>query len=158
MLKFYWLALPFILQMLFMAVDEFRFHRRRELPRWERIGHPLDALTVILCLAWILSKLPTPRAVTVYIGLAIFSCLFVTKDEPVHKRYCSAGELWIHAILFMLHPATLVSAGFLWPAIWNTPPGFERSFLLIVCAMMISFGIYLFVFWNLVWHPKKAAQ
>ena len=30
------------LQALVMAVDEFYCHYRRELPRWERWGHPLD--------------------------------------------------------------------------------------------------------------------
>jgi len=28
-----------------MGVDEFYFHRRRGLPRWERLAHPLDTMT-----------------------------------------------------------------------------------------------------------------
>ena len=33
-------------------------------------------------------------------GLAIFSCLLVTKDEFSHKQDCPAAEQWLHAILF----------------------------------------------------------
>jgi len=166
MLNSHWLFAPFFLQMIFMAADEFWFHRRRGLPRWERIGHPLDTLTVVLCLAWILLIPPNHRTVAVFLALAIFSCVFVTKDEPVHKRCCSAAELWLHAILFVLHPIVMASAGLLWPAIWSTSPdyllwavqfsGFERAFILFNCALMVSFGIYQIVFWNLLWHPKKA--
>jgi hypothetical protein len=141
-----------------MAVDELWFHRKRGLPRWERIGHPLDALTVIFCLLWILSNPPDHRSIAIYWGLAVFSCLFVTKDEPVHKRFCSAGEMWVHAVLFILHPITLASAGLLWPAIWSVSPGFERIFLISTCALMIGFCIYLIVFWNLLWQTKKAAR
>ena len=32
------------------------------------------------------------------------STLFVTKDEAVHARLCSAGEHWLHAILFVAAP------------------------------------------------------
>jgi hypothetical protein len=158
MLNSYWLAIPFILQMLFMAADELWFHRKRGLPRWERIGHPLDTLTVILCIIWILCNPPNNRTISIYLVLAIFSCIFVTKDEPVHKRFCSAGELWVHAVLFTLHPITLASAGLLWPAAWSSSSGFERKFLISVCALMIGFGIYLFVFWNLLWQQKKEAR
>lgn len=153
--------------MLCMAGDEFWFHRKRGLPRWERIGHPLDTLTVILCLGWILLVRPNRPAVSVFIALALFSCVFVTKDEPVHRRRCSAAEQWLHALLFMVHPLVLASAGLLWPAVWARSPvllsgivrfsGLERSFLLYACAVMIGFGIYQFVFWNVLWHPRKTA-
>jgi len=167
MLNSYWLSVPFALQMVFMAADEFWFHRKRGLPRWERIGHPLDTLTVILCLAWILCIQPNHRTVIAFFALAVFSCVFITKDEAVHKRYCSAAEMWLHAILFILHPIALASAGLLWLAIWNGSPGlfprivqfcgYERAFLLFICALMLGFGIYQFIFWNLLWEPKKAA-
>jgi hypothetical protein len=166
MLNSNWLAVPFILQMLCMAADEFWFHRKRGLPRWERIGHPLDTLTVVLCLAWILCVQPTHQTVMVWVVLAIFSCVFVTKDEVVHWRRCSAGEQWLHALLFTLHPLVLASAAFVWPAIGSAPPlgslhmirfsGFERTFLAFICRLMIGFGVYQFVFWNLLWRPKKS--
>jgi hypothetical protein len=99
-----------------MSVDELWFHRRRGLPRWERIGHPLDTATVLLCLSlpWLLPL--EARTLWLYAGLAAFSCLFVTKDEPVHARLCPAGEHWVHAVLFVLHPVTLAIAALLWSA------------------------------------------
>jgi hypothetical protein len=168
MLNPYWLLIPFVLQMLFMAADEFWFHRKRGLPRWERIGHPLDTLTVVLCLGMILGVPPGRRALGVYFALAVFSCIFVTKDEPVHKRCCEAGEHWLHAALFILHPVTLAIAGLLWPAVWSSSPdlfpwiaqnpGFAHTLILCICILMVVFGVYQIVFWNLLWHPRKAVQ
>jgi hypothetical protein len=168
MLNSHWLFAPFILQMLCMAGDEFWFHRKRGLPRWERIGHPLDTLSVVLCMAWILSVPPDRRAALAFVALAVFSSIFVTKDEPVHRRLCSAAEQWVHAVLFLLHPVVLASAALLWPGIWSESPsqilslvrfsGFEHSFLASACALMIGFGVYQFVFWNLPWHSKKSAR
>src|SRR4051812_22485242 len=96
-------VIPFALQGLAMAVDEIWFHRRRGLPRWERVGHPLDTVTLVACVTWLVVTRPgDPTALPIYIGLGIFSLLFVTKDEPVHARLCSAGEHWLHAVLFLL--------------------------------------------------------
>jgi hypothetical protein len=168
MLKSSWLYLPFFIQMLCMGADEFWFHRKRGLPRWERIGHPLDTLTVVLCLAWILWVPLNRRTVLVFAALAIFSCIFVTKDEPVHRRHCSAAEHWIHSVLFLLHPLVLASAALLWPALGNSSDpglpaairysGLERAFLCYSCALMIGFGIYQFVYWNVLWRPKEASR
>ena len=161
MLSSYWLCLPFIFQMICMAADEFWFHRKRGLPRWERIGHPLDTLTVAACLLWILCVRPGSRAVIAFILLAVFSCVFVTKDEPVHRTHCSSAEQWLHALLFMLHPIVLACAAFLWPG--SSPPmlrfsGFEKAFLELSLLLMLSFGTYQFVYWNFVWHRKRAAR
>ena len=98
-------VLPLALQGIAMLVDEAWFHRRRGLPRWERIGHPLDTLTIIACLGWLLAG----GGLAGYVVLAIGSTLFVTKDEPVHARLCSGGEQWLHAVLFALHPVVLAA-------------------------------------------------
>ena len=168
MLNSYWLSTPFLAQMLCMTVDEFWFHRKRGLPRWERIGHPLDTLTVVICMAWILCIQPNRWTVLAYVAMAVFSSIFVTKDEPVHKRHCPAAEHWLHAVLFLLHPIVLANAALLWPAVQNSAPpallwavrysGFERPFITCACAAMIGFAIYQFVFWNLLWHPKENAR
>ena len=77
------------LQAIAMLADEWWFHRRRELPRWERIGHPLDTLSIVLCLGWLLLVPPAAAsALPVYVTLAIASTLFVTKDEGVHAKLC----------------------------------------------------------------------
>jgi hypothetical protein len=53
------LLIPSALQALAMPVDESVFHRRRGLLKSERIGHPLDAVIVAACYAWLLSN-PEP--------------------------------------------------------------------------------------------------
>ncbi|HEX2671359.1 MAG TPA: hypothetical protein VHM25_10835, partial [Polyangiaceae bacterium] len=109
------LLLPVLLQGLAMFVDEFVFHRKRGLPRWERLGHPLDSLTVALCYAWlVLVPAGHPHALGIYVGLCAFSCLFITKDEMVHSKLCAPLETWLHAVLFVLHPVVFLTLGLVW--------------------------------------------
>jgi 2-polyprenyl-6-hydroxyphenyl methylase/3-demethylubiquinone-9 3-methyltransferase len=137
-------AVPLALQAVAMVVDEGVFHRRRQLPRWERIGHPLDTLTIVACLAWLLGVPPTaPHALTGYVALAIASTLFVTKDEAVHASQCSPGEHWLHAVLFSLHPIVLAALGWLW---WHG----ESGWLVAQLAVTATFGVYQVVYWNIV--------
>jgi 2-polyprenyl-6-hydroxyphenyl methylase / 3-demethylubiquinone-9 3-methyltransferase len=127
-----------------MLADEAWFHRRRGLPRWERIGHPLDTLTIALCLAWLLVTRPEdPWALSVYVGLAIFSTLFVTKDEWVHAKSCSAGEQWLHSILFVLHPVVLAAFAVTW---WSGHDGLLVGQLVVT----LSFLGYQIVYWNVI--------
>jgi hypothetical protein len=162
-----WLIIPFVLQMLCMVADEFYFHSQRTLPRWERLGHPVDTLTVLLCWGVVLFVEPTPLAIALYAALSVFSCLFVTKDEWVHTTFCRAGEHWLHALLFLLHPLTFLSAGFVWRAIrspgapapafgWIQYEGFERTFFAVNAAVTLLFGLYQLIYWNLLW--KNALQ
>ena len=75
---FWWI--PFILQALAIAWDEGYFHLRRGLPQWERIGHPLDTFSVILCIGFVLWVPFSFENVKIYAFLAALSCLLVTKD------------------------------------------------------------------------------
>jgi 2-polyprenyl-6-hydroxyphenyl methylase / 3-demethylubiquinone-9 3-methyltransferase len=141
--------IPIVLQGIVMVVDEGWFHRARGLPRWERIGHPLDTLTIVLCLAWLLATAPdSPSALPVYIGLAVFSTLFVTKDEPVHARLCGPGEHWLHAVLFVLHPIVLAAFAYLW---WTGAVGVLIGQLCITLAFMA----YQVIYWNLKAEPRS---
>jgi 2-polyprenyl-6-hydroxyphenyl methylase/3-demethylubiquinone-9 3-methyltransferase len=138
------LLVPIGLQGLAMAVDEGWFHRRRGLPRWERIGHPLDTLTIVLCMAWLLVVSPgTSGALPVYIALAVISTVFVTKDEPVHARTCSAGEHWLHAVLFALHPIVLAAVALLW---WTG----HTTVIAVELGLALAFGAYQVVYWNVL--------
>lgn len=142
-------AIAATLQGLAMIVDEAVFHRRRELPRWERIGHPLDTLTIVLCLGWLLATAPSQATLGVYIGLAVASTLFVTKDEGVHARLCGGGEQWLHALLFVLHPIVLFAFGALWWGGTTWP-------LAIQLAATLAFLIYQVVYWNVVRRAPRA--
>jgi 2-polyprenyl-6-hydroxyphenyl methylase/3-demethylubiquinone-9 3-methyltransferase len=130
--------IPIGLQALAMLVDEGVFHRRRELPRWERIGHPLDTLSIAFCLVWLLAG----GGLAGYIALAIGSTLFVTKDEGVHAKLCGAGEQWLHAVLFALHPMVLASFGYL------DYLG-EHDILIGQLVVTLAFMTYQILYWNL---------
>jgi hypothetical protein len=137
------LLLPGLLQMLAMLVDEFYFHRKRGLPRWERIGHPLDTLTTALCYGWALgTSAAAPHALGVYVGLAAFSCLFITKDEFVHARLCDPKESWLHSVLFVLHPVVLLAFAVLWQL------GTYSWLLQAQLALTLTFFMYQLVYWS----------
>lgn len=138
------LAVPIGLQAIAMVIDEGVFHRRRDLPRWERLGHPLDTLTIITCLAWLVATRPTTTTLEVYVGLAAFSTLFVTKDEPVHTRLCTAGEQWLHSLLFVLHPIVLGAFAWLW---WT---GAAPAVIVGQLVIAIAFAGYQVVYWNVL--------
>jgi hypothetical protein len=126
-----------------MSVDEFYFHYKRGLPLWERIGHPLDSLTILICYSFLVLRTPTELNIKIYIGLSLFSCLFVTKDEFIHTINCEAFENWLHSLLFILHPISLMAAGFVW--IKQISPIFIKVQLLIVFIFMF----YQIIFWGI---------
>jgi hypothetical protein len=139
------------LQGLLMLVDEFWFHRRREVPRWERIGHPLDTLTVLVPFSFTLVLPPAqPWSGTFFgfLALAIFSCLFVTKDEWVHARFCLPGEQWLHALLFLLHPMMFVALWLLWKH-------GEVGWIALQTAVTFGFLCWQTLYWNGPWAPKS---
>lgn len=142
--------LPFLLQGLGLLIDEFYFHHQRGLGRWESQGHPLDTLTVLICYLWILIALPNALNLNIFIGLSIFSCLFVTKDEFIHARESSGGENWLHAILFILHPLTFMVAGYLWLQ------NILHDFLILQTLIVGLFMIYQLLYWNIKW--KKTTK
>ena len=143
-----WLLAPVVLQMLAMLLDEFVFHRARGLPRWERIGHPLDTLSAALCYGWLVVVPPTtPHALGVYIGLCAFSCLLITKDEFVHARLCEPREAWLHAVLFVLHPLVFLAFGLIWTSA-------DRAWLLQTELLLtLGFAAYQLGYWTL-WRPR----
>jgi hypothetical protein len=145
------LLAPAALQALAMFVDEGWFHRRRGLPRWERVGHPVDTASAALCYGWLLLRRPgEPGALAGYAALALFSCLLVTKDEFVHARHCAPGEHWLHAVLFVLHPVVFAAFGALW---WSgAPPGLFALQL----ALTLAFMTYQIAYWSLPWKRTRA--
>ncbi|HSX26159.1 MAG TPA: hypothetical protein VLE89_04040 [Chlamydiales bacterium] len=162
-------TLPFALQALAILIDEGYFHIRRGLPKWERIGHPLDTFSVIVCMGYVLFVPFSTKTLILYILLASLSSLLVTKDEFVHKEHCPAAENWLHAILFTLHPITLTCAGFIWPVVQGVEvapwlarlldqPPMLKSFLYAQCIAMTLFMIYQIVFWNLIWKDKPVLK
>lgn len=129
-----------IIQGAAIIFDEFIFHHKRGLPKWERIGHPIDTMTVIGCLMFLALMPRTPTTEVIYYVMAVTSCVFVTKDEWVHRKFCSAEEMWLHAILFMMHPLLLFTAMNEWENI--------RGMLMGVSGGIFCFFVYQVVYWN----------
>ncbi len=159
-LNTYWLIvlLPFIIQGLAMAVDEFYFHHKRGLGLWEKIGHPLDTITVLSVYFFCLLVPAQGMALIMYVVLAGFSCLFVTKDEFVHQKLCSWAEQWLHSILFLTHGLTFVALAFVWITLTEINVSVHTSigsmnisweqFLVGQIFLLSIFCLYQIVFWN----------
>lgn len=158
------ILIPFFLQAVCILFDEIHFHHKRGLPKWERIGHPFDTLSLLVCFAIALYAPYTPENLNIYIGCSLFSCLMVTKDEWVHKEHACGWENWLHALLFILHPITLASAGLIWPIAQGMPQEWIPAsfyepdiFSFFLYAQMVSVSIFLLyqiIYWNLLWEEK----
>lgn len=150
--------LIFLFQGVAIFFDEFYFHHRRRLPRWERLGHPIDTLSVLICYALVLFLEPSEKLLTLYGAAAIFSCVLITKDEFVHQAKCSGGETWLHSVLFILHPLSLILAGLIWYGHFLDPvstqflwTAFQGQFFLIAI-----FFCYQILYWSfLSTHPAE---
>lgn len=131
----------FIVLALAMSIDELYFHRKREMPRWERFGHPLDTLSVLACCLFAFFFEPNVSTAWVFLFLAAFSCVFITKDEWVHAKYCSTGEHILHGVLFFLHPIVLWQVYGLWTTSSVAVFGFVTA-----CVAAVMF--YQLFYWN----------
>lgn len=127
----------FVAEGLLMFVDEYLFHRKRIIPLWEVWGHPVDALTVALAFLW-LYVAPLDYKLPVYVVLSVSSCLCVTKDEWVHKKYCEGFENWLHAVLFLLHPVMFVAG-------WELQ---HITYFVMVPVFAIATGLFQLIYWK----------
>ena len=105
---------PYIIHAIIFFWDEFYFHYKRGLALWELIGHPIDTLSTALCLLFVQTMPFSEGALLSYCGLLILSCLSVSKDEAVHYKLCSPTEMWLHSLLFLLHPILLLLPVCIW--------------------------------------------
>jgi hypothetical protein len=153
---------PFLLQAGATFFDEFYFHHKRGLPLWERLGHPLDTLTVLACFSFVLFNDPTKVNILIYVGLALFSCLFITKDEFIHHEESTAAEQWLHSVLFVLHPVTLLSLSLYWFESITSNILLEgghqlfQSFIKGQSIITVIFLTYQILYWSIPW--KKFLQ
>ncbi|MDQ3232538.1 MAG: hypothetical protein M3Q07_12010 [Pseudobdellovibrionaceae bacterium] len=146
-LGFLFIALT-AMQGLIMAVDEFIFHRRRGLPPFERWGHVVDTSVFLLALVVPALWAPSPTLLVVYGGLALLSCVLITKDEWIHATACTGAEQWCHAMLFVLHGPILLVAGL----VWYLDPG--HPVLKMLPPVVFMWGLYQHLYWN-VYHDRK---
>jgi len=161
MIKGLWIYSPFILQALLIFIDEWIFHLKRALPKWERLGHPLDTLSVLICFLWVLWTPYSPHTLKIYLALALFSTFFITKDEWVHKECCPKTELWLHALLFINHPILLGALACLWIhqvqplAFLGISSASSMIFFKLQSLFIFLFMLYQIIYWNFLWKEKK---
>lgn len=142
------LYVPFILQGLIMFADE-ELHKQRGLSLWERLGHPLDTITVLVPLLLSCCVPYSEASASTFVVMAIFSCLFITKDEFIHAKVCSPIEHLFHALLFVLHPLVFLSTFLAWKS------GGNIDFLVIQTSLSVLFLIYQILRWSIPWTLMK---
>ncbi|WP_285570474.1 bifunctional 2-polyprenyl-6-hydroxyphenol methylase/3-demethylubiquinol 3-O-methyltransferase UbiG [Geothrix limicola] len=122
----------------------------------------LDSLVFLACLVLPVLVAPTPSNIRLFSGMAVCSCLLITKDEFIHQRLCSGGEHWLHAVLFILHPIVLLATAMLWidlgsAALSQTFPRPLAAWLLqLQAALVFGFLVYQIAewFWRARWEGK----
>lgn len=160
----YLLFFPFILQAILIFSDELFFHIKRGLPRFERLGHPLDTLTVLACFGFAMWVPYSPFFLKCFIALGAFSAIFVTKDEFVHKDLCPWKEHWLHACLFLNHPLLLGSLIILWMGMYGQfeflliQTKFIKLFITMQSLLVFLFFLYQIIYWNFIYEEKRSDQ
>jgi hypothetical protein len=147
---YFWL-LPLYIQGLLIFFDDVYFHTQRGLAAWERWGHPLDTISYLVCLAFPLYFSPDSQHIKIFIGLSLFSSIFITKDEFVHFKVCKNVEMWIHAVAFALHPICLGVVGY----VWYENPSTYATIAPWIIGPVLAFLIYQTLFWNFIWQPNQ---
>lgn len=120
-----------------MFFDEFVFHHRRKLGKWESLGHPID--TIFFLLPFIYSIFYSD--LVVFIVLSVLSSLIITKDEFVHSKECDAKENWLHSILFIIHPVSLF-------VLWLANINGYQNLIIVQTAVISLFLFYQIFYWN----------
>ncbi len=161
----------FLFHAVLAIVDEVYFHYKRGLGLWERLGHPADTITVLICYSVVLFFPPTEKNIIIYTLLAVFSCIFVTKDEFVHSKLCVLGEMWLHAFLFLLHPILFILVGLYWVAsgsigsnslflheLQDESLHLFRVFFLGEATLTLLMMFYQIIYWNFLWKGLKQTK
>lgn len=146
-----------------MIFDEFFFHRKRGLPKWERIGHPIDTTFMLFCFFSIIYLPMTKSNIILYFCLSVISCFMIIKDEFVHLKYCGKFEQFLHALLFILHPVILVILFLSWPSFTRTSINYLEDFKspllkIVIYFQFISailFLLYQILFWNFIFKDTQ---
>lgn len=124
-----------------MFFDEFYYHHKRRLGKWESIGHPIDSFFFLICFGFCALFQISDFHFYIFIALSIISTLIITKDEWVHSEQSYPTENWLHSILFIIHPVALGALYFAWK--------FNFKTVIQVQAFIIAvFMLYQIIYWN----------
>jgi hypothetical protein len=129
------------IQGMLLVYDELVLHRQRGLPRWERMGHPVDAFCFSLPIGFAACR-GAETSPNVYFGLSLLSSLVILKDEWVHVGRIGGLEATVHAALFVIHPVTLMTA-------WELAKTGQTFGLLLAWVALLGVVLFQGVYWNL---------
>ena len=124
-----------------MFIDEFYFHHKRGLGKWESWGHPIDTLLFLSC--YLFAAL-IPYSVSwelIFAALCVASSLIIIKDEFIHTEQSSGAENFLHAILFILHPLSLIVLYLFWR-------DQELIMIKVQTVIIALFMSYQILYWN----------
>lgn len=151
---------PFMLQGLVFFWDE-QLHKKRGLPLWEIVGHPLDTFFTLSFFLFIVRVPFSAYNSLLLLSLGIISCFSNSKDEFIHSQICTPLEMWLHSLLFMLHPILLIWGGLWWYLFSFDSPqalqifGLERNtlvqiqfYLYIQVVLIASVLLYQIGYWG----------
>lgn len=92
----------------------------------------------------------TQANLRLYCVLGVISCLLITKDEWIHAKACEWKELWLHSVLFIVHPALLILVAVSWG---QDSSSIALHFMLeFQIVAMLIFSAYQVVYWSF-WAP-----
>ena len=128
-----------------MMIDEFYFHHKRGLKKWESLGHPIDSFFFLITFLFCLTVPYQEKWTWIFITLSVVSTLIITKDEWIHSEQCSGAENWLHAMLFIIHPIALAGLYYAWTASL-------QNLILVQTIIITIFFLYQLIYWNF---PKK---
>lgn len=135
-----------------MTIDEFYFHHKRGLPKWERIGHPIDTFFFLICVFIPCFFHYNTISLYTFFIFSLISCLIIVKDEKIHLTFCNAKEQTLHALLFVTHPLLLLCIFTFWK--FQNKFIFSKYILQTQFAMVLLFLIYQIVYWNFLKKEK----
>lgn len=143
---------------LLILIDEFYFHHKRKLPKWERIGHPIDTFFFLGCFLITIFFPMTKSNVAIFFVLAILSSLIIIKDEYIHIKLCTIKEHYLHILLIIIHPLLLINVFLSWPSFtisyFSILDHFKSSLLKNIIYLQFIFALlfllYQIIYWNLI--------
>jgi hypothetical protein len=134
-----------------MFFDEFYYHHKRRLGRWESIGHPIDSFFFLLCFGFCVLFSFSNFNLYIFIALSIISTLIITKDEWIHSQESYPTENWLHSILFIIHPISLAGLFSAWR--YNL-----KDLILIQAFIITLFMLYQIIYWNFLQGNKNETK
>lgn len=138
-----------ILHVALLNVDEYYFHRKRQLCRLEVYSLLIDGALYLIPLGIAIFAPISDSWKLLYIAFATLSCLSVAKNEWFY-HHIEKKERTLHALLYLLHPILLYSFYLSW--VENYFVHNLNFWIIQICYLGFGFKTlsYQIIYWNYV--------